>query len=556
MKTVIRNGTEIKLTDTDYKTSGGEGDIYIKGGIVYKLYQKGVDPSFESKFRELSVLDDKHIIRPLDLLRDKSGNVVGYTMSYVDHSEAFPLLFTTSFRKRHGLDEASNKILIEEFVKTIQGIHDKKILIVDLNEYNFMIDQNGFKVPYFIDVDSYQTKSFPAKVIMASVSDYSVSPDKFSELSDWFSFGVLAFQLYTGIHPYKGTHAAYGKSDLEKRMRDKVSVFNKSVSMPPSVRPIDSIPDSLKSWFEDIFEKGKRLPPPIISTGITKKVKYDSIISDAIVSSLVYTTIEPIEAHVFIEGNRVLYTKNWIYINTKAFARNNNSRVIFKDGQFYEIWISSNVLQVSHIGTSHNLLSNDMAGKFFVMYNRLYRFGEDNLYQLQLTKLANNTFNVAIKNSWAVKENSTKVYYNILVSELLGTYYFNIPNEDNKCSIIRAPDELKGYKIIDVYFNKGFLLIVGFRNGVYDRLLIRIDSDYSYTSVTVESDISLQEINATVNNKGIMALCEGDRFIITNGASSKVLQGVVDIGTLVSEYENIYAIKDDHISLIKTNPGA
>lgn len=552
MITIYVNGSKLSLSDTDFKTAGGEGNIYQKNGIIYKIYQKVVPDSLESKFNELSVLNHSSIIRPINLIKNSKGNLIGYTMSFVDNADALPLLFTTSFRNRHSIDENMNKSLIENFINIIQFIHNKNILIVDLNEYNFLVDNKGYISPYFIDVDSYQTKSFPAKVIMPSIRDYSVSADKFSTLSDWFSFGIIAFQLYTGLHPYKGSHPSYTKGDLESRMRNNVSVFDPNVTYPPIVRSFDLIPDSLREWFFDIFSKGKRLPPPLISSGLAKKISYETVLSNDIISSLIFSTDEPIENHLFIEGTRILFTKNYLYVNQRKYNRKLNSRVINFNGSLYEVWKENNTLILTEIGSMENKLINGegFGGKLFITHNRLYRFSDDKLYQLEFILLSNNKFNVVVKNSWGVMENSTKVYYNILISELLGTYFFNFPDEDNKCYIIKAPAELQEYKIMDAYYSRGYILIIGFKNGQYDRILIKVEKGYTFI-VNIEPDVLIQEINATTNNKEVLLFQEANSLILTNGVGFKKIDNIGDIGVLTSEYEGIYVYKDKNLSLIK-----
>ena len=48
-------------------------------------------------------------------------------------------------------------------------------------------------------VDSYQTAHYPATAIMPSVRDWKVPLHDFSELSDWFSFAIVSFQVFLGF---------------------------------------------------------------------------------------------------------------------------------------------------------------------------------------------------------------------------------------------------------------------------------------------------------------------------------------------------------------------
>ena len=56
MKVVV-SGKIINLTDNDYLAQGGQGSIYIKNGIVYKIYHDIKNLIPESKITELQDLN-------------------------------------------------------------------------------------------------------------------------------------------------------------------------------------------------------------------------------------------------------------------------------------------------------------------------------------------------------------------------------------------------------------------------------------------------------------------------------------------------------------------
>src|SRR4030042_7024396 len=136
--------------------------------------------------------------------------------------------------------------LVENIKKLIYFVHDKNCLIVDGNELNYLVN-NDFITPYMIDVNSWQTPSYNATAIMPSIRDWSTTT--FSELTDWFSFAIISFQLFIGVHPFKGTHKKYRRNDFVNRVKDSVSVFNSQVSLPPSARDFNLIPGSYKDWY-------------------------------------------------------------------------------------------------------------------------------------------------------------------------------------------------------------------------------------------------------------------------------------------------------------------
>ena len=213
------------------------------------------------KLNELAALSEPNIIRPLDLLLDHRNLPVGYTMRHVADAYSLCQLFPRAFRDRNNLTPELVLNLVQQMHTGVEHVHNHGVLIVDLNEMNFLTSRN-FGELFFIDVDSYQTPSFPAKVLMESVRDRHAT--HFTKESDWFSFAVISFQMFVGIHPFKGTYPALRACTdkvqlLDARMKANISVLHPGVSVPASCLPFDSIPGTFYDWYHAIFEEGKRL---------------------------------------------------------------------------------------------------------------------------------------------------------------------------------------------------------------------------------------------------------------------------------------------------------
>lgn len=245
------NGKAVSLGQKEFISQGGEGMVYGKGDTAYKIYHKLAIPI--RKIKALSVLDDHNIIRPLAVIEDGNGKVVGYTMRLVKGAIPLPRLFL----KGH-----DNEAIIVKMAKRLDYIHSKNVLVVDYNEMN-LAALDGDTVMY--DVDSWCVPGYPATALMESVRDRHDSG--FNNGTDWFSFGVVAFQLAIGIHPYKGKYAAILYDDagktLDQRMKGNISVMHKGVRLPPVCRPLDSVALPWRKWFWDVFEAGQRSAPPI-----------------------------------------------------------------------------------------------------------------------------------------------------------------------------------------------------------------------------------------------------------------------------------------------------
>ncbi len=106
--------------------------------------------------------------------------------------------------------------------------HQQGAILVDANELNWLMNRTTEPEPRIVDVDSWQLGTkWPARVIMPSIRDWHTHG--FNEESDWFSYAIVTFQVFSGIHPYRGRHDGYSNNEIERRMKDNVSVFNKDV---------------------------------------------------------------------------------------------------------------------------------------------------------------------------------------------------------------------------------------------------------------------------------------------------------------------------------------
>jgi hypothetical protein len=529
------NGINITLSDKDFITEGGEGKIYGKDKFIYKIYtdkNKVINPN---KIKELSVLDMENIVKPIDLVYNATNNsIVGFTMNWIKNTIPLVKLFSNSYKDVNNVSNEQLLTLIEKIKEVINFIHSKQILIVDGNEFNYLVDEKTLSVPYFIDVDSYQTPNFPATAIMSSIVDYSCK-GKFSVYSDWFSFGIVAFQLLTGIHPYKGTHPDYSKKDLEGRMRNNISVFNKDVTLPPTAKSLDVIPSEMKEWFLKIFEKSERLMPPfkfgviptiIITTTVDHSLKFDiKLIID-------YPT--EIKSYQNIFNNDVIQLEDCIYINRKKYNLPNkkckyilsdNFEPLFvyvDDNNFLKIENEKEKIQVPTIYSENN----------FIIENKLFNIYEDKVTEIDRINFGNRTI-FSVKNSWNILLNATKVFDGFLFSNILGKFYLNVPydfdSKQVKMAVKHIP-ELEDYRIIDGRRIKNVIIIIGHKNNQYDKIMVKFDEQFDKYLCHTFSNTQDIEINFTIldNNIGIF-LNEENLYIMSSSIKNNNFNVIQDI---------------------------
>lgn len=518
MKIFPRGAPAVELTQRHFKAKGGEGSIYVKDNTAYKIYE---DPKLmipEGKIRELSALQDPNIIKPELPILDAKNHLIGYTMKFVKDAVALCMLFTKTYRTANHISPEMMVDLIKKLQALIKYIHGKDILVIDLNELNFLVDQL-YKTIYAIDVNSYATKHYPATVIMPAVRDRHATG--FNEGTDWFSFGVVSFQMLIGIHPYQGNHPDFKhlavNERMDERMKKNVSVFHADATFPAVCQPFDVIPGSLRAWYEAVFENGLRTAPPDDYTAavqIIAKVK-------AIIGSNLFM-IEPLGEY---EGNilgvyhagptRIVHTDKCLYLNKHKIDHLNpklkigfTSRMSKPVGVYVE---NGNVHLLDILAmTTHTLGFGD---EVFAYANRLYVKNGDSISEIMFTEMAN-LFIPTLKSVGQVRDlpEATKIFDGVVMQNLLGRFFAMVFPDSGVSHQIAIP-ELDGYRLIDVKYENRVLVTIVEKGGIYDRIVFRFSGDYKEYDIRKIAGVAYSGINFTVGDHGACILMNEEEKI-------------------------------------------
>lgn len=499
MKVQVKNRSYI-LSQNDFLESGGEGHIYYKNNLIFKIYNNPSKVIAAGKINELSVLSLGNIIKPLDLVFKTKP--IGYTMIYIDESEALCKLFTKSYKIRKNISPDMIMNLVRIMQNTVKHIHKNNILIVDLNEMNFLTNAKYDNV-YFIDVDSYQTPGYPATALMESIRDRHSTPNQFNQGTDWFAFAIVSFQLLIGIHPYKGRHPKY--NNIDQRMENNISVFNGNVTVPKICFPINSIPNIYRDWYKSIFEDGLRdIPPDDTSNMITilptKIVTKSS--TGRLDITIIYECKFPIINYVNYNDNEVFIGHKHILYNRKTKIKSTVENIIFYKGNPIEINISGGNLYLSNGMTRSEIDMILTSPEHMVYDNRLYIKEKDMIYEVQFT---GSTYSIKAipKMVGYVMEKATKLYPGMIIQNMLGSYYISIFPQSGECHQLRV-NSLDDYKIIDAKYDKGLLVIYGVKDGEYYRFSYMITyNDKTSLSLIHKTNTNYESINTIILDKGL-----------------------------------------------------
>ncbi len=497
---------QVKLGQREFKAQGGEGSVYVKGRHAYKIY---ADPSrciAPVKIAELSVLAQTNIIRPLELVLDARNTPVGYSMRYVGKAHSLCQLFPKAFRERNSITPELMLRLVRQLQTGVSHIHSKGILIVDLNEMNFLVSTD-FKEVFFIDVDSYQTPSFPATVLMESVRDRHAK--SFTRDSDWFSFAVVSFQMFVGIHPYKGTypplqHLRDNTQKLDARMRANVSVLHKCVSVPPACLPFSVIPPVYLDWYRAVFEDGLRLHPPdavqavVMVAGPTPAQAVES-------RSFKIAKICEFDSEIIWHDGVITVTEKSVYFEGKRFPKppfDVKLVVTPRRRHLIAAYHDGTRLRFRDLTAERDIETQIEGDEVMLSHGQLYIKQHENIFAIDLIELSNNLL-LSLRSVANVMMNATRMFEGLAIQSLLGAGYASIPGAGNVCHQVRLP-ALDSARIVDAKLYRNVLVVVVADKGRYDKLIFRFSRDFAAHDVRRLPDVATSGIEFTVLDTGVV----------------------------------------------------
>ena len=343
---------------------------------------------------------------------------------------------------------------------------------------------------------------------MPSIRDWQAK--EFSTLTDWYSFAIVACQLFIGLHPYKGRHPSY-KRDIKQRALDNISIFNKEVSVPKAVRDFSNIPSEYINWFVKMFEKGERIPPPLVAGAL--KVK---------------PTVTVVEGSNLITIKQLFENKDRLKSFIELPWNNEILKVRLKNGKLL-------------ITNEKNIIINNIMCSSFMIYNNIiYAKNNDKLYEITLTCFNKGVFAKNI--SWQISKNSSKLLDGIVYQNLLGKSFLKIPYEKGKMKDIAIP-ELDEYKIIDGKYESKVAIFIGLnlKTNLYDKITLIFDELHNKYAISSKEDVDYY-INFTVLENGVvLEIFEDGRMSIFLNKIDKVTKKEVKDKIISTEWKLIHS---------------
>lgn len=549
----------VRLEASDFLAQGGQASIYVQGDRAFKIYHDPAQMIPAAKLQELSVLNHTALVRPERILLDRKDRPVGYAMRRVVVAHVLCEVFNRAFRDRKKISPDAILALVRRLQEGVRHVHECGILIVDLNEMNFLLEP-GFQTVHFIDVDSYQTPSFPATAIMDNIRDRHAT--RFSEATDWFSFAIVAFQMFTGIHPYKGKHPVL--KDLDARMHAHVSVFNPEVKVPPVCQPFSVIPQAYLEWFRAVFERGERSAPPVDLKAAVRVVMRADVLSGSgslrVVES--YRFNAPIVMPLPAIGPHAALTSEGLIVRGVVHPVSTDARVLVtpRMNQIIAAWIEDGRLVLYDASRQQRISAGIAVEGLMESGERLYIQQGASLALLDLLELPGGV-RATSRPIANVMQHATRLFDGVALQDVLGCCWVTLCPQPGHAYSTRLP-ELEGGRVIDARFDGGVLMALLFRDGRYQRLVFRFGPDFLTYDLRVADDVVPSDLNFVTLESGVCVhlLETGDLEVFRRekGASGmkQVQSAGIDGVRLFRDGARVLGVRGSGLYELSLNPGA
>lgn len=569
--------TGILLADTDHLATGGEASVYLKDRRIFKLYsdpQQAVARGIECKLQLLQAIRHPDIATPDGLVFDRNGRLIGLSGPYVP-GEALCRLFTNTWRDAHHIGPAETARLVDGMRAVVQAAHAAGAVMVDANELNWIADGARAVV---IDVDSWQLPGYPASVVMPSIRD--PNHPGFDEGSDWFAWAVVSFQLWTGIHPYKGTHPDHGRGQLEQRMKARASVFDAGVKLPAAARPLLQIPPRLRAWYERTFQSAERQAPPraadspvVPQPATTLKLLQTS--AGALRLELVHDLAGPvagaINGYLVVQGPAGAASL-WDAVARRALpvaglgpqlpARLLEGRAALLRRPAAPIALELDadapgrpVLRVTDLGTG-KCASLPVAGRrLWQAHDRVFVLADDDalgLHELDVMQIGEpgaERLVIGVSRRWPAHTLCSTFLRNVFVQDALGTPVIGVITADGlehgTCAALR------GHRVIDGFAADAHNVWLSVRR-VRDGELLRVRLSLRGGEARIEHECiaTTPDIEAAMTHTGVAVLRDGDELLATHGERRRTVpcNGLSPTLRLVSAGSAIFGVERTQVA--------
>jgi len=298
-------------------------------------------------------------------------------------------------------------------------------------------------------------------------------------------------------------------------MKAGVSVFNPTVKVPKVVLPFSVIPDVYQQWLKAVLEDGKRMPPPGDLHG--------AIVVVPVVRTVTGTnTIDIIEVYALTgavrglwssDGSTLVWTDDGLFLDNRRLhgTVSGVAGVGFTPKQDRPVvaGTSGGMLKLFNPETKTEIPVTLRADDVMSHGGRIYVRNRDKILEVVLTDMGSNIL-VASRTAGTCLEHATRLYRGVAIQNLLGSTWASLFPESGKTHQLHIK-ELDEYRVMDARYDNdkgpasktGVLMVMGVKNGQYDRLVFRFDEKFKEYDVRIVEDVTPIGLNFVVLDTGI-----------------------------------------------------
>ena len=494
LKVTLENRGLLTLRPNDHIATGGEGSIYRAGDTALKIYlkpEKAIWNDVAGKVVFFNANQNPYIVGPKGKVYNEMNEIIGYYMDFISTGESIARVFTNEYWRDKGFEYKDVFTLVARMREIIQFAHNHNALLIDANELGYFVipGQHHDPEPRIIDVDSWVLNNkFPPQVaIMPSIRDWHTNG--WNSGSDWFAWGIVTFQVFTGIHPYKGGLNGYKPNEMERRMKNNASVFTPDIRLNHAVRDLFKIPGLLYDWYVATFQDGNRSVPPspfdtgVAKTQITKILYATTTATGTLVFERLFSKIDDTAIKVFSCGVALLESGSLVDLATKKEiyqVRSRDCEVIktqqgwliatFEGQELSCVFVNENNLERT------SLLLTLRGSRFLRYENRLFLVTDQGATEIMVNFLSKPI--LTIGQTWGVMVNSTRWFDGLGIQDALGAMFLVVPFGEYACAQIRVK-ELDGLTPITAKAGNRFATVIALdKQGGYQKLELAFAANY------------------------------------------------------------------------------
>jgi hypothetical protein len=107
-----------------------------------------------------------------------------------------------------------------------------------------------------------------------------------------------------------------------------------------------------------------------------------------------------------------------------------------------------------------------------------------------------------------VSETNSTLFDGLVVQDLLGKTWVTNVILPGRAKTLPVP-ELDGYRVVDAKADAQYAVFCCERSGKYDLKVMEFDASFSSYTIRTIADVPFEQVNFTVNDKGMALLCYG-----------------------------------------------